>query len=141
MNKRVFLAEDDEDDVLLFKNMLQEIDDTITLDHANDGNEALKKLQATDTLPDVIFLDLNMPCMNGFEFMHTLKNDERLRQLPIVIFTGSSNPEDAEKTHKLGANVFLSKPVESGLLKEKLQRILNFDFTNREQDAIIQYSV
>jgi CheY-like chemotaxis protein len=140
MNRRIFLVEDDEDDVLLFKEIMKEIDNTILLDHADDGRKALKKLQTMEVLPNVIFLDLNMPCMNGFEFMHTIKNDERLRQLPIVIFTSSNNPEDVEKTHKLGANIFLSKPVEYGLMKEKLERILSFDFAGEEQDTVIQYS-
>jgi CheY-like chemotaxis protein len=141
MNKRIFLIEDDEDDIFLFKSTLGEIDASFELEYANEGGEGLKKLKTMKRLPDVVFLDLNMPCMNGFEFMQTLKNDECLKDLPIVIFTSSNNPEDVEKTHQLGANVFLSKPVEYSLMKHKLKRVLAFDFSNQEPEAIVQYSV
>src|SRR6185436_4785183 len=135
--KRIFLAEDDPDDLLIFKEVLLEMDEEIIFEYAVNGQEALESLKSKSVLPDILFLDLNMPCMNGFEFMYTLKNDVLLSGIPIVIFTGSNNPEDAEKTHQLGANVFLSKPADIALLRDKLQRIINFDFSNTDQPGLV----
>src|SRR2546423_1749685 len=100
MTKKIFLAEDDADDLHLFKEILLEINESIILEHAFNGKNALEKLKSAAVLPDIIFIDLGMPFMNGFEFMSTLKNDKQLCGLPVVIFTGSNNPEDVEKSHQ-----------------------------------------
>ncbi len=141
--KNIFLAEDDADDQFLFTDALREIDDTIKVQIANNGKETIEALKKLSILPDVIFLDLNMPYMNGFECLSKLKNDVRLSQLPVVIFTTSQNPADVEATHQLGANVFLSKPAKFADLKAKLQRILSIDFQSKDSmiGHLAQYSV
>ncbi len=141
--KNIFLAEDDSDDQFLFTDALNEIDSSIKCQIANNGKETVEALTKLEVLPDVIFLDLNMPYMNGFECLSKLKNDVRLSQLPVVIFTTSQNPADVEATHQLGANVFLSKPAKFADLKAKLQRILSIDFKAKDQmiGHLAQYSV
>lgn len=141
--KNIFLAEDDTDDQFLFTDALLEIDASIRCQIASNGKETLEQLKKLTVLPDVIFLDLNMPYMNGFECLSKLKNDVRLSTLPVVIFTTSQNPSDVEATHQLGANVFLSKPAKFADLKAKLQRILTLDFHSKDmrRGLFAQYSV
>ncbi len=138
--KNVFLVDDDIDDQLFFTDALKEIDETIECTIANNGKEALEKLRKLDVLPEILFLDLNMPFMNGYECLSELKAEARLSEIPVVIFTTSNDPKDAELTHQLGANVFLSKPNEFTLLRPKLERILRLDFKNTSLH-ISQYSV
>ena len=85
--QRVLLADDDEDDRNLFQTALKEINENIKCDFATDGKEALSILKKNDILPEILFLDLNMPKVNGFECLRKLKNDIQLAQLPVVIFT------------------------------------------------------
>ena len=140
VNKKIFLIDDDEDDQLFFTDALKEIDSNIECSVAKNGKEAIKILKDLKQLPDVIFLDLNMPFMNGFECLKVLKTEIKLSIIPIVIFTTSNDPRDVQLTHRLGAEVFLSKPNDFNQLKQKLEHILkiNFDFYSPE---ISQYSI
>ena len=142
MLKNIFLTEDDDDDREVFKIALHDIDETIKFEFATNGKETIERLKDCNTLPDIIFLDLNMPIMNGFECLSALKNDSRLVTLPVVIFTTSSNPLDVQATHQLGANVFLIKPVSIAELTKKLQRILQINFNaGTDWSSLAQYSV
>lgn len=140
LRKKVFLVDDDNDDQLFFTDALKEIDESIQCLIANNGKEALDQLKMLTALPDILFLDLNMPFMNGYECLTQLKNNVRLNEIPVVIFTTSNDPKDVELTHQLGADVFLSKPNEFNLLREKLARILQLDF-KINLPLISQYSV
>ena len=138
--KNIFLVDDDVDDQLFFTDALKEIDSGIFCSIANNGKEALDQLRKLNELPEILFLDLNMPFMNGYECLSQLKNESRLSKIPVVIFTTSNDPKDAEITHQLGAEVFLSKPNEFSLLREKLEKILALDFSADSQ-LFSQYSV
>lgn len=138
--KNIFLVDDDADDQLFFIDALKEIDSEISCSIANNGKEALEQLKNLRALPEILFLDLNMPFMNGYECLSKLKTESRLSKIPVVIFTTSSDPRDAELTHQLGAEVFLSKPNEFSKLKSKLEKILTLDFKTDHQ-LISQYSV
>jgi CheY-like chemotaxis protein len=141
--KNILLAEDDEDDRFLFVDALNEIDSTIRCSIATNGNKALQALRQAEKLPDILFLDINMPSMNGLECLQKIKKDIRLLRLPVVIFTTSSNPDDIELTHRLGANVFLIKPSSFEELKLKLEKVLNLDFypADPKIDVLLQYAV
>jgi CheY-like chemotaxis protein len=138
--KNIFLVDDDVDDQLFFTDALKDIDSSISCSIANNGKEALDYLNRLTLLPEILFLDLNMPFMNGYECLSKLKNEVRLSRIPVVIFTTSTDPKDAEITHQLGAEVFLSKPSEFKQLREKLEKILALDFSADAQ-LISQYSV
>jgi len=139
-SKNIFLVDDDVDDQLFFTDALREIDSNISCAIANNGREALDYLRKMTLLPEILFLDLNMPFMNGYECLSHLKNELRLSRIPVVIFTTSNDPKDAEITHQLGAEVFLSKPNEFKLLREKLEKILALDFSADSQ-LISQYAI
>ena len=140
LSRNIFLVDDDTDDQLFFTDALKEIDSGIICTIANNGREALDKLKKSNPLPEILFLDLNMPFMNGYECLSYLKNETRLARIPVVIFTTSNDPKDAETTHQLGADVFLSKPNEFGLLRDKLELILNINFQENAH-VVSQYSI
>jgi len=139
--KNIFLAEDDKEDQEIFTTVLKEIDQSIVCEIAENGRDALVRLRKRTDLPDIIFLDLNMPLMNGFECLSKLKNEKKLSGLPVVIFTTSNNPQEAQATHQLGANVFLSKPPTMSELRSKVERILKMDFKGGKHGYVVQYSV
>ena len=139
-SKNILLVDDDLDDQLFFTEALKEIDSNIYCAIANNGREALENLRKMTSLPEILFLDLNMPFMNGYECLSHLKNELKLSRIPVVIFTTSNDPRDAEITHQLGAEVFLSKPNEFNLLREKLEKILKLDFSADTQ-LISQYAI
>jgi len=111
MNKiTCFLVDDDPDDRDLFGMALKDVDESIELMHAENCVEALKILKADDVkIPDFIFLDLNMPFMNGKECLDELKKTAHLKDIPVIIYSTSSYAKDMEDTRKKGATHFLSK--------------------------------
>ena len=122
--KNILLIEDDEDDQLLFADAIQSLDFTMHLDIAGNGIEAFLKLGENEVLPDLIFLDINMPMMSGFEFLSEIKRIDRLANIPIVMFTTSNTPEHIKRSNDLGASAFLTKPANYEHLCSKLRSIL-----------------
>lgn len=108
--KILFVVDDDEDDIHLFVEAVNEIDKSMGCFTAKNGEEALDKLNNLETLPDLIFLDLNMPKLNGKECLALLKKSERLKDIPVIIYSTSSSEKDIEETKKLGAAYYLTKP-------------------------------
>jgi CheY-like chemotaxis protein len=131
MNK-LLLIDDDEDDQFFFKEALESIDPTILCDVAINGKIAFDKLKISTTLPDLIFLDLNMPVMNGFDFLQEIKKENKLNRIPIGIFSTSNIISDRELTKTLGARFFLTKPTDLKILRNKIQDILSADFSKDE---------
>lgn len=114
MNKEkiVLIIDDDEDDRSLFFDAVKEVDIDITCMTARDGQEALDLLRSGQAaLPDFIFLDLNMPRLNGKQCLTEIKKDSRLHHIPIIIYTTTKRAEDVEEVKKLGASRFLTKPA------------------------------
>ena len=121
--KSFLLVDDDVDDALLFQEILENLNAPVAFQHAQNGVEAIDLLQKeVYTLPDVIFLDLNMPLMDGKECLVTLKSDERFKHLPVIIYTTSLQSSDIEETIQKGAVCFIAKPTSINDLK----RILSF---------------
>lgn len=120
------IIEDDQIEVLKLQRVVNQFDDKSQLKVAHNGEEALSMLQAAEILPDIVFLDLNMPKMNGLEFLKTLKSDDRLRFLPVVIMTTSSNPRDIKACYETGVAGYISKPLKYQEYEEKLLRTLKY---------------
>jgi len=124
----IFLADDDGDDCLLFEDALREIDLQIRLTTASDGIELMNILKKADTrLPDVIFLDLNMPCKNGFECLQEIRQSADLRAIPIVIFSTSAQADTIDRVYTQGANYYICKPGTFPLLKKAIEYVLFMD--------------
>ena len=106
-----FIIDDDIDDQELFKEAVKEVDSSIECISASDCEKALKLLKNGEIeIPDIIFLDLNMPRLNGKQCLAELKKEARLKHIPVIIYSTSSEKRDIEETSRLGAAHFLTKP-------------------------------
>jgi CheY-like chemotaxis protein len=110
----ILLVEDNAADAKLTIIALQEANVSNKIVLLRDGNEALEYIFGSieDRVPIVIFLDLKMPKVNGNEVLAKLKQDERTRKIPVVMFTSSQEPRDIKECFDLGANSYLVKPVD-----------------------------
>ena len=123
--QKILLVDDDEDDRAIMIEAITEIDNHINCICLVQGLEAINYLnQHKRSLPDHIFLDLNMPLMNGKDFLKEMKSDENLRHIPVTIYSTSKQMKDVEETKNLGASNFISKPTSFTLLKDEIRRVL-----------------
>ncbi|HEY0656023.1 MAG TPA: response regulator [Chryseosolibacter sp.] len=121
----ILLADDDEDDRALFSDALNEIYSRVKLTTAKNGVDLMKLLESwKGSLPDVIFLDLNMPLKNGFECLDEIKSKQQLRELPVVILSTSSQKETMDMLHRKQANVYIKKPGSYPELKTAIEQTL-----------------
>ncbi|HEV7350929.1 response regulator [Telluribacter sp.] len=124
---RILLVEDNEGDIVLTKEALSEgrIRNTIAI--ARDGVEAVELLSNTEAeLPDLILLDMNLPRMNGKEVLGFIKNNDRLRKIPVIILTTSSSEKDIKESYENQANCFISKPVDLDKFIKIIRNIEDF---------------
>ncbi|MEO8760476.1 MAG: response regulator [Bacteroidia bacterium] len=124
MIKSIFLIDDDADDAELFEETLNEIDSVIIFNRAKDGCEALEILEEGIIIPDLIFLDINMPRMDGWQCLGKFKSKDLLKDIPVIMYSTSSNQKDKEIAIKLGAINFISKPSNLTELKNILQAVI-----------------
>jgi CheY-like chemotaxis protein len=129
----ILLIDDDEDDRVLFSEVVCEIDSSIECSTINNAEAALNRLRSmTYPRPDVIFLDLNMPKIDGLQCLKELKSDRSLMDIPVVIYTTSCLEQDIKKALKLGADTFITKPVSFGEVFNAVKFTLNsFDLLNK----------
>jgi len=121
----ILLIDDDDDDQFIFLTALENVAPDSHCDISNNALEAFQYLHTRVETPDIIFLDLNMPLMNGFEFLLILKSDPRLISVPVIIFSTSDNPEDQARAKDLGAVQFITKTADIELLKKDLRHIFS----------------
>lgn len=111
-DKPILLVEDDLVDVMTVKRALDEIHVTNPVINYENGEEALKYLRDPANLrPCIILLDLNMPIMNGIEFLHVVKNDDQFKRFPVVVLTTSEEQQDKVNSFNLGVAGYMAKPV------------------------------
>jgi len=122
----IFLIDDDCDDREIFQTVLSDIDRTIDLQTACDGVEALERLKEENTY-DLIFLDINMPRMDGIETLKHLKKNPKLKQIPVIIYSTTNQENFINKTLSLGAILYLPKSNSFEELQESLKKIINSD--------------
>ena len=118
----ILYIEDSAKDASLVFRVLDALKITDQYHHIEDGESALEYLRhmGTDVLswPKLILLDIKLPKVDGFEILKVLKGDERLAQIPVVMFSASAHQQDREKAYSLGANSYLVKPNKYAVLKE-----------------------
>lgn len=119
--QRILLIEDDNDDQVIFAEVLQDFG-PLVLNIASNGLEAIKTIM-TQSVPDIIFLDLNMPVMNGKEFIKAIK-EKNIYHGPIVILSTSSSEDDILACQTLGITNFLTKPGSFSELTKMISLIL-----------------
>ena len=122
--KPILLVEDDRVDVMTVRRALKEIKVTNRLDVAGNGEEALAHLRDPhNESPCLILLDLNMPRMNGIEFLRVAKQDEALKKIPVVVLTTSRDEQDKLDSFDLGVAGYMIKPVDYGQFVEVIKTI------------------
>jgi CheY-like chemotaxis protein len=110
--RKLLLVDDDADDRKYFMEAVNEIDASIECMIAKDGNQALDLLNdPASPLPDYIFLDLRMPKINGRQCLMQIKSSERLKHIPVIVYTTSREVEESEEMHSIGAVSFITKPT------------------------------
>lgn len=125
----VLLADDDEDDRLFFKEAIDDIKMKTIVTMLNDGIELMDYLNNPEiSLPDVIFLDLNMPRKNGMQCLEEIRNDEMLKNLTIAIYSTSGAERDIEETFIKGANVYIKKPNNFASLKKVVEETMRINW-------------
>jgi len=125
MKPHILLIDDDDDDQFIFLAAIKEAAPGYECRISNNGPEGLIALNANSSYPEIIFLDLNMPLLNGFEFLVMLKTDVKFSGIPVIIFSTSDNPSDKKRARDLGALRFITKTADIQLLKRDLIQIFN----------------
>jgi CheY-like chemotaxis protein len=121
-----FLVDDDTDDQMIFLTALEEISETIECQYENDGIKALEKLNLDKSfIPDYIFLDMNMPRMNGRECLVEIRKINRLKHVPTFIYSTSVDPRMVEEVKLLGATDVIIKPTSIKKLSTILEGIIS----------------
>jgi CheY-like chemotaxis protein len=122
--KVILLADDDPDDAEMFALVLSDIDPTLKLHHVKDGLAVFEHLKHPDNqLPDMIFLDINMPEMNGWQCLSMLKGSTRTKDIPVLIYSTSSHSRDKQTATELGATAFITKPPDYKTLRKILSSV------------------
>jgi len=125
----ITLADDDEDDRLFFIDAFEELKINTIVNTVNNGKELLNFLNHPETiLPNIIFLDLNMPILNGIECLKEIKLNDKFKDIVIAIYSTSSSDQDVEDTFVLGANIYIKKPSNFENLKKILADIVTINW-------------
>lgn len=131
----VVLADDDKDHGLLFKHVLGQVDPSKNLSIVHDGEELIRFLSRQ--VPDLLFLDLNMPCKHGLECLEDIRENLKLTSLPIVVYSSSTYMTDIQRSYLHRADLYMVKPFTSFHLKNALESILDMKWNQR--NAAPQY--
>jgi CheY-like chemotaxis protein len=107
----IMIVDDDIEDIEIFIDGVHEVDESITCISAQNGLEAIEKLNATEIKPDYIFVDLNMPKLNGSGLIKELKKRSDLSQIKIIVYSTNNVYNDKDEFIKLGAEDYISKPT------------------------------
>jgi CheY-like chemotaxis protein len=136
----ILLADDDMDDCNFFKQALEALPIPTHLKTVHDGEQLMAYLLGkVETLPDVLFLDLNMPRKNGFECLTEIKDNTQLKHIPVVIFSTSFPKNIIDKAFKLGANVYVRKPGDFAQLKQVIHNALPIATENTFSKIPLKY--
>jgi CheY-like chemotaxis protein len=126
--KNIVLAEDDEDDSQFFEEALKSVSDPPSLIRAKDGVELTNLLKDSTTLPDLIFLDINMPRKNGVQCLREIRQKENLAHVPVVILSTTSSEDVVESMYQSGANLYVQKPSDFSMWKRAIAKVLKLDW-------------
>lgn len=121
---KILLADDDSDDRDFFSEALASVDPDVVYQGVEDGQQAIHALASDTIRPNVIFLDINMPILNGWELLKKLKSDDRYADIPVIIYSTSSGQRERKIALDLGALCFVTKPESVKLIEEMLDRVI-----------------
>jgi CheY-like chemotaxis protein len=126
---RLLVIEDSDEDFEALSRIINQVSHlSLDLHRCIDGDDALDFLNQTLLNPDLIILDLNLPGTDGREILVTIKQTQKLRSIPIVVLSTSSNPKDIEACYQSGVNSYMLKPMDINALKDSLRIMLDYWF-------------
>ena len=126
----ILLIEDDTIEVMKLNRTIKSLQLKHRLVEAKNGEEALEILNQKNNLPDIILLDLNMPKINGIEFLRILKSDDILKYIPTIVLTTSKNHKDVLECYKIGIAGYILKPLKYDDYVSKIEKILAYWSSN-----------
>ena len=125
----ILLADDDDDDRLFFKDAIEEVKVKTVVTTVNDGVELMGYLDRPDIpLPNLVFLDLNMPRKSGMQCLKEIRSNPKLKDLSIAIYSTSAQEKDIEETFVKGANIYIKKPNDFEILKNILAKVITINW-------------
>ena len=124
---KIILVEDNAEDIAFTRRVLKHNELTGSLLVATNGKEALEALQSMNgsDLPELILLDINLPDISGIDLLTLIKNDQRLKDVHVVILTGSNEDQDIQKSYDLGASSYLVKPISNDALMLVIEKLFD----------------
>ncbi|TDW47844.1 response regulator receiver domain-containing protein [Flavobacterium sp. 270] len=122
-NKIVLLADDDEDDRALFEQALSAADPSILFFYSEDGCQALERLGTRGFSPDVVFMDINMPVMNGIECLKKIKESKEYNKIPVVMYSTCGLSQTKDECLALGAAAFVQKPSSISSITDEIKNV------------------
>lgn len=125
--RTILLADDDIDDRELFEDIVKEINPSLDVRCVSDGTELMRTLTSSNMIPDLLFLDLNMPGKDGKECLREIRSNAALKNLKVIIYSTSSLAQDIYDTHGIGANLFFKKPSSYTVALDSIRKILSMD--------------
>ena len=126
----IIFAEDDEDDRLFFEDVIRNYNPSIRIDFVSNGVQLMEILPSF--LPDLLFLDLEMPYKNGLECLLEIRNNERLSQLPVIVFSSTTRQANIQTAYEVGAHLFLIKSPTYSEYAGSIKAALNLDWTKAD---------
>ncbi len=126
----ILLIEDDAIEVMKFNRVLKSLELNHRIIEANNGEDAVDILKSKEIIPDIIVLDLNMPKLNGIEFLTILKIDDVLKYIPAIILTTSNNHRDVMECYKIGVAGYILKPLKYDDYVDRIKKIIDYWSTN-----------
>jgi len=122
----ILLAEDDDDDYYVFSLAVEEVSYAIILSRAANGEVLMKLLD--EKTPDILFLDLLMPCQDGRQCLRAIRSNQKFDDLPVIIYSSLTDLVNVEYCYREGSNLFVIKPTTIAELNDMLERILSIDW-------------
>ncbi|RYJ39103.1 MULTISPECIES: response regulator [Flavobacterium] len=138
----IFYTDDDEDDLCIFADAVESIPHNIKLQTYSGGQNFLNAISDPSVVPSVVFLDLNMPGKNGFDVLEELRKSDDKKDIPVVIYSTSSEPGNIERCLNLGANCFITKPVLMSDIIKAIEHAMQIDwkkFIPNQSNFVFKY--
>jgi CheY-like chemotaxis protein len=126
--KHILMADDDQDHAILFERVIKKEFPQIKVSFVHDGERLIQFLHLNQI--DLLFLDLNMPCKNGYECLQEIRRDVSLKNLPIIVYSSSAHLSDIQKSFLYQADFYLVKPFITEHLKKAIKMILSVDWND-----------
>jgi len=134
MQKKIMMADDDEEDVDLFKDVLSDLAMDVHLQVAANGIELMKMLEVTEVFPELIFLDLNMPLKNGIICLQEIKSNPFWKNIKVIILSTSSHQDQIKVAYDKGADFYLTKSASYTDFKNTVAACLHKNWQSIEKN-------